>query len=98
MEDIFPDAVKVGMVSSAEIIHVIVHKLSQYKALNVVVDPVMISTSGSKLLQNDALRALVDELLPIAKVITPNIPEAEYLSETEIHTKDDMVDAARKNI
>ena len=96
MEDIFPDAVKVGMVSSAEIIHVIVHKLSQYKALNVVVDPVMISTSGSKLLQNDALRALVDELLPIAKVITPNIPEAEYLSETEIHTKDDMVDAARK--
>ena len=75
--DIFPDAVKIGMVSSANLIHVIAESLKEYNAKNIVVDPVMVSTSGSKLLQDDAAEALMTELMPLACVITPNIPEAE---------------------
>ncbi len=94
--DIYPDAVKIGMVSSEEIIQVIVAKLQQYSAKNIVVDPVMVATSGGKLLRNQALDAMVTQLLPIAQIITPNIPEAEALSHMEIHTKRDMVEAAHK--
>ena len=79
--DIFPDAVKIGMVSSAELIAVIAAKLKEYKAENIVVDPVMVATSGAKLLRSDAVEALCRELLPLAAVLTPNIPEAEILSE-----------------
>ena len=78
--DIFPDAVKIGMVSSADLIVVIAEKLKQYKAKNIVVDPVMVATSGAKLLRDDAVEALCRELLPLAAVLTPNIPEAEILS------------------
>ena len=78
--DIFPDAVKIGMVSSAELIAVIAAKLKEYKAENIVVDPVMVATSGAKLLRSDAVEALCRELLPLAAVLTPNIPEAEILS------------------
>ena len=78
--DIFPDAVKIGMVSSADLIVVIAEKLKQYKAENIVVDPVMVATSGAKLLRDDAVEALCRELLPLAAVLTPNIPEAEILS------------------
>ena len=77
--DIFPDAVKIGMVSSADLIVVIAEKLKQYKAKNIVVDPVMVATSGAKLLRDDAVEALCRELLPLAAVLTPNIPEAEIL-------------------
>lgn len=93
--DIFPDAVKTGMVSSKNLIHVIAKKLKQYHARNIVVDPVMVSTSGSKLLQEDAIDVLKKELLPLATVITPNIPEAEVLCGKPITTQDDMVSAAK---
>ena len=76
-EDIFPDAVKIGMVSSSDLIDTIAERLKFYKAKNVVVDPVMVATSGSALIKNDAVSALSDKLFPIAEVITPNIPEAE---------------------
>ncbi|MCI9272854.1 MAG: bifunctional hydroxymethylpyrimidine kinase/phosphomethylpyrimidine kinase [Clostridiales bacterium] len=94
MTDIFPDAVKIGMVSSAEIIHVIAGKLREYPIKNIVADPVMISTSGSKLLKEDAVEALTRELLPLADIITPNIPEAEALSGIRIQSREDMVSAA----
>lgn len=94
--DIFPDAVKIGMVSNGEIINVIVDKLVEYGAKNIVVDPVMISTSGSKLLGENAMDILQKRLLPIADLITPNIPEAESLCGISIHTQGDMVLAAEK--
>lgn len=93
-EDIFPDAVKIGMVSSSELIRVIAQKLRYYKAKNVVVDPVMVATSGSSLMKNDAVQTLIDELLPLAALVTPNIPEAEMLSGLAINSKEDMAAAA----
>ena len=93
--DIFPDAVKIGMVSSAELIAVIADKLRQYGARRIVVDPVMVATSGSKLLRDDAIDALRRELLPLATVLTPNIPEAEILAGMEIRSPADMETAAR---
>ncbi len=93
-EDSRPDAVKIGMVSNIEIIKSIADKLTEYKAENIVLDPVMVSTSGSKLITNQAKETLVKELLPLATVITPNIPEAEELSGQCIKTKEDMVKAA----
>lgn len=94
--DIFPDAVKIGMVSNSEIIEVIAQKLKQYKAKNIVVDPVMVSTSGSKLLNDEAIDAVITKLLPIADIITPNIPEAEALAGIEINSTKDMQVAAEK--
>lgn len=96
MKDIFPDAIKVGMVSSKEIIEEIVERLLEYKAKNIVVDPVMISTSGSRLLSEDAMEALITKLLPIADVITPNIPEAECICGFKILNKENMIEAAEK--
>ena len=93
--DIFPDAVKIGMVSSAELIAVIAAKLKEYKAENIVVDPVMVATSGAKLLRSDAVEALCRELLPLAAVLTPNIPEAEILSGMTITDAAGMEAAAR---
>lgn len=95
-EDIFPDAVKIGMLSSKELIYVIAERLRHYKARNIVVDPVMVATSGSALMKNDAVEALINELIPLAVLITPNIPEAEVLSGMEIKNKDDMTRAAAK--
>jgi len=95
-EDIYPDAVKIGMVSSSELIRVIAEKLRAYQAKNVVVDPVMVATSGSALMKTDAVQTLVDELLPLAALVTPNIPEAQVLSGLPIFSKDDMVMAAKK--
>ena len=92
--DIRPDAVKIGMVSLGELIRVIAERLSYYKAENIVVDPVMISTSGSRLLDEDAVGALKELLLPMAAVATPNIPEAEVLSGICIRSSEDMVRAA----
>jgi len=95
-EDIRPDAVKIGMVSNIAIIDMIAHKLREYAAENIVVDPVMISTSGSKLLNDDAIEALINNLFPLAAVITPNIPEAETLVGFPIKGKEDMQKAAEK--
>jgi hydroxymethylpyrimidine/phosphomethylpyrimidine kinase len=93
--DIYPDAVKTGMVSSTELIKVIARKLKQYDAKNIVVDPVMVATSGAKLISDDAIDTLKEYLLPLATVITPNIPEAEVLSEKTIASEEDMVIAAK---
>ena len=94
-EDIIPDAVKIGMVSSGELIRVISERLTYHKAKNIVVDPVMVATSGSSLMKNDAIRILTEQLLPIATLVTPNIPEAEVLSGLSIFNKEDMLSAAR---
>ncbi|MEH7383503.1 bifunctional hydroxymethylpyrimidine kinase/phosphomethylpyrimidine kinase [Bacillus sp. JJ1533] len=96
MTDIFPDSVKIGMVSSPEIINKIVEKIEEYQPRNIVVDPVMISTSGSRLLSESAMDALITRLIPLATIITPNIHEAEALCGMEIRTKEDMQVAAQK--
>lgn len=92
--DIYPDAIKIGMVSNAKLIEVIAEKLKLINAKNIVVDPVMISTSGSRLLEEEAQQILINKLLPLASVITPNIPEAEVLSGMKITTVEDMESAA----
>ena len=93
--DINPDAIKTGMVASSELIKVIAEKLKSYNAKNIVVDPVMVATSGAKLISDDAIETLKAELLPLADVITPNIPEAEVLSGMTIKNEEDMVNAAK---
>lgn len=95
-EDIYPDAVKIGMVASSELIRVIADRLKFYDAKNVVVDPVMVATSGSALLKNDAVNTLIEELLPLSALVTPNIPEAQVLSALTIESKEDMVTAAKQ--
>ena len=92
--DIYPDAVKIGMVSSAPIIKSIAEGLKKYEAKNIVIDPVMVSTSGSKLLQDDAISTLEEVLFPLATLLTPNIPEAEILSNIKINSVDNMTKAA----
>lgn len=95
-EDIFPDAVKIGMISSKELVKVIANKLTQYKAKHIVVDPVMVSTSGFQLSKDSSVSAVVEYLLPMAELVTPNIPEAEVLAEMKIKTKEDICLAAKK--
>lgn len=95
-EDIRPDAIKIGMVSEPNVIAVIVEKLNQCQAKQIVVDPVMVSTSGSKLLSDQALRALKEDLIPLADIITPNIPEAQVLVGHPISSKEDMLKAAKE--
>ena len=94
--DIFPDAVKIGMVSSGELISVIGETLRRYRPRHIVVDPVMVATSGARLLRPDAIAALEAELLPLAELLTPNIPEAELLTGEPIATAADMETAARR--
>lgn len=94
--DIYPDAVKIGMVSAGPLITVIAEKLKKYRAENIVLDPVMVATSGSKLISDDAIHTLKEELLPIAGVLTPNIPEAEVLSGMQIKSEEDMIRAAKR--
>ncbi len=94
--DIFPDAVKIGMVSSSALIAVIAEKLTQYQANHIVLDPVMVATSGAKLISDDAIAVLTEKLIPLAEVITPNIPEAEILSGMKIQTAADIELAAKK--
>mgnify|MGYP003292890208 CR=1 FL=1 len=94
-EDIRPDAVKIGMVASSELIRVIADRLRYYHATNIVVDPVMVATSGSALIKTDAVQTLIEELLPISRLVTPNIPEAEILSGMSIKSKEDMLTAAK---
>ncbi len=94
--DIRPDAVKIGMVSSSALIHVIAEKLKEYKAENIVVDPVMVATSGSKLISDDAIETLKTCLMPLSSILTPNIPEAEVLSGMKVETEEEMILAAKK--
>ena len=93
--DIRPDAVKIGMVSSSGLIKIIADRLKHFNAANIVVDPVMVATSGSRLINEDAITILKGDLLPIADIITPNIPEAEVLSGIFIQTENDMIAAAK---
>ena len=95
-EDIYPDAVKIGMVASSELIRVIADRLRYYDAKNVVIDPVMVATSGSALMKNDAVQTLIEELMPVAALVTPNIPEAQVLSGCTIEGKEDMIAAAKQ--
>lgn len=94
--DIVPDAVKIGMVSDARLAQVIAEKLNYYEAKNIVVDPVMVATSGSSLIKTEAIEILAKELFPIATLITPNIPEAEVLSGMKIANEEQMILAAKK--
>lgn len=94
-DDIYPDSIKVGMVSSEDLIRVIASKLKEREARNIVIDPVMVATSGAKLLADDSIEALKDKLLPLADLLTPNIPEAEILSDIKIESIDDMIRAAK---
>ena len=94
--DIYPDAVKIGMVSSSALIEVIADAIVKYKAVHVVVDPVMVATSGSDLMKGGAVSTLTERLLPLAELATPNIPEAQILSGMQIHSKEDMEAAAKK--
>lgn len=92
--DIIPDCIKIGMVSNSDIIKIIARKLKQYQAGIIVLDPVMVSTSGSRLLSEEAQDTLLKELFPIAALLTPNIPEAEVLTGKEIKTKQQQEQAA----
>lgn len=93
--DIPPDALKIGMVSATSIIETIAEKLIEYKAKNIVLDPVMVATSGAKLISDDAIYALTEKLIPLATLITPNIPEAEVLADMKITSVEDMLSASK---
>ena len=92
--DIFPDAVKIGMVSNADLIRVIAERLRFYKARNIVTDPVMAATSGGKLMADGAAGTLIKELFPISRVVTPNLMESETLCGLQISDENDMISAA----
>ncbi|MGO1470009.1 MAG: bifunctional hydroxymethylpyrimidine kinase/phosphomethylpyrimidine kinase [Tissierella sp.] len=94
-EDIYPDAIKIGMISNEYIVKMIVKKLKEYDAKNIVIDPVMVATSGSVLMDSKAIDTLKEELLPLASIITPNMKEAGVLSGINVHTKEDMERAAK---
>lgn len=94
-EDIYPDAIKIGMVSSSDIVEAIEYELVKYKAKNIVLDPVMVATSGVKLIEDKTIKTLKEKLFPLASVITPNIMEAEVLSGISIKNDKDMLKAAQ---
>ena len=94
-EDIRPNAIKIGMVSSGQLIDMVAERLAHHEAENIVIDPVMVATSGSKLIADEALTVLKERLLPLATVVTPNIPETEILSGMEIKNEEDMILAAK---
>ena len=93
--DIGADAVKIGMLYSAELIETVTETLTKYSARNIVLDPVMVAQSGDKLMQDDAIQAIKDHLMPVADVVTPNLPEAEVLLGQKIESLEDMQRAAR---
>lgn len=95
-QDIRPEAVKLGMIASTEIMEAVCEKLIEYKAEHIVVDPVMVATSGSSLMESGTVQTLKERLIPLADMITPNISEAEVLSGISIVEKEDMVKAAEK--
>jgi len=96
LDDIGADAVKIGMLHSSELILGVKEVLEQYKIMNIILDPVMVATSGDKLLLDEAIASLRDEMIPVARVITPNIPEAEILLGREIKSQEELPSAARQ--
>lgn len=93
--DIFPEATKIGMVSSSKLIQVIANKINEYSLKNIVLDTVMVATSGAKLISDDAVVTLKEELIPLATVITPNVPEIEVLSGIKVSSAEDMLKASK---
>ncbi|MDO4325200.1 MAG: bifunctional hydroxymethylpyrimidine kinase/phosphomethylpyrimidine kinase [bacterium] len=93
--DIRPEAVKIGMLGEVSAVEIVAEKLRQYQAKNIILDPVMISTSGRRLLNEDAMSALTEHLMPLASLITPNIPETEVLTGLSIRNRQDMEAAAK---
>jgi len=96
MDDIGTDAIKIGMLHSSKVIQAVVETLKKYNSPNIVIDPVMVATSGDKLLQDEAIETLIKEMLPIATVITPNLPEAEIILGHKIKTEEQFFEAARE--
>ena len=96
--DIFPDAVKIGMVSSSALIEIIAENQNQFQAKHIVLDPLMVATSGARLISEDAITALKEKLIPLAEIITPNIPEAEELTGMQIKSVSDMEQAGKKSV
>lgn len=96
MDDIFPDAIKIGMVHTAELVSTIVSTLKKYPAIPLVFDPVMVATSGHKLIENATIQAIIEKLFPLAAIITPNMDEAAILAEMPVNTLDDMYAAGEK--
>ena len=96
LEDFIVDAVKIGMLHNKDAVKVVSETLPSFQQTSIILDPVMISTSGSKLLEDDAIRTIMDELFPKATLLTPNIPETEYLSGIKINNEADILLAARK--
>ena len=94
--DIYPNALKIGMVSEGGLIRTIAAKPRQYEAKNIVVDPVMVATSGARLISEEAVETLKKELFPLACILTPNIPETEVLTGMEVKTTEDMIEAAKR--
>jgi hydroxymethylpyrimidine/phosphomethylpyrimidine kinase len=95
-EDIGVDAMKTGMLPSAEVIRLVAEKVTHFGIRRIVVDPVMVSTGGDRLIRDEALEAMKTELFPLATVVTPNLPEAEFLVGREIAGKQDLAEAAQE--
>lgn len=96
MEDILPDAIKIGMINDIEIVRVIAESILKYNPKHVVFDPVMVSTSGSKLINDDAIEVLVKELIPLTHLITPNLNEVEVLTGKRCNNIEEMKEAAKE--
>lgn len=96
MEDIVPDAIKIGMINDIAIVKTIAECIAKYRPRHVVFDPVMVSTSGSKLMEDDAIEAIVKELFPVSGLLTPNLDEAEVLTKRRIRNVEHMEEAARQ--
>jgi hydroxymethylpyrimidine/phosphomethylpyrimidine kinase len=94
LEDIGTDSIKIGMLHSSEIITAIEVALVNYGAKKIVLDPVMVATSGDKLIEDNTVQTLIEKLFPLAALITPNIPEAEILTSQKIYSRDDMIHSA----
>lgn len=95
-EDVRPDAIKTGMLLSSEIIKLVADKLKQYKPNNLLIDPVMIAHRSIILIKEDAQKTMINELIPLADIITPNLGEAEIISGMKIKNKEDMIKATKK--
>lgn len=95
-EDIFPDALKIGMVHTSELVATIVETLSNYSKIPIVFDPVMVATSGHKLIEDETIQSIVSKLIPMADIITPNLDEAGILANLKIKTVEDMYLAGKK--
>lgn len=96
LSDIGTDAVKIGMLHSAEVVNLVADKIEKYNIKNVVLDPVMVSTSGHRLIEESAIEHIKNRLMPLARVITPNLPEAEILAGCSIVSEEDFDEMARK--